>query len=76
VADGVKNQAYMYNLAHSYAGERLTLDDEAVGEYEQTIVSELQKIRVFYNYQPSSEIASNAAQKSTIAQLYSLLFSK
>jgi predicted AlkP superfamily pyrophosphatase or phosphodiesterase len=76
VANGENNQAYIYDLAHSFAGERTNIDEEAVSENKRAIVSEIQKIQAFYNYQPPSEIPTNVAQRSTIAQLYSLLFSK
>jgi hypothetical protein len=76
VADAVRNQAYIYDLSHSYAGERVTIDDEVASECQQAIASEIKKIQVFYNYQPPSQIVSDSSQPGKIAQLYSLLFAK
>jgi len=76
VADALKNQAYIYDLAHGYGGQRISINDELVSEYEQTIASEIQKIQAFYNFQPPQQITPNATRSSRIAQLYSLLFSK
>lgn len=76
VADGVRNQAYIYDLTQGYSGERISIDDQTVSEYEQTIVSDIKQIQVFYRYQPPSQVASDTSQPSKIAQLYSLLFSR
>jgi hypothetical protein len=76
VADAVKNQAYIYDLARGYGGQRIGINDELVSEYEQTIAADIQKIQAFYNFQPPQQIASDASRPSRIAQLYSLLFSK
>jgi Sulfatase len=75
VADAVANQAFIYDLTHRYAGERLNIDDEVAIEYQQTIVSEIEKIRIFYDYQAPSQVSPDTNQPSKIAQLYSLLFS-
>ena len=76
VADGVRNQAYIYDLSPSYAGERVAIDDQLTAEYEQALTSELKNIQLFYGYQPPSQAVPDPAQPGKIAQLYSLLFSK
>ena len=76
VADAIKNEAYLYDLTRSYSGTRTSITDELVSEYEKTITRDVQKIQTFYNFQPAEQKATAPAASSTIAQLYSLLFSK
>jgi Sulfatase len=76
VADAIRNQAFIYDLSHSYAGERVTIDDEVASEYQKALTSEIKNVQLFYNYQTPSQVAPDTNQPSKIAQLYSLLFSK
>ena len=75
VADGTRNQAYLYDLTQGYGGKRINISDELADEYKNAITFELKRIQAFYNFQPAEKIAAGQSQPGTIAQLYSLLFS-
>jgi hypothetical protein len=76
VADGTKNEAYLYDLTRGYGGKRIPLTDELISEYEKAITQEIQKVQTFYKFQPPEKTTKTASTSNTIVQLYSLLFSE
>jgi hypothetical protein len=76
VADAAKNRAYVYDLTRGYGGRRVNVTDELTTECEKLIALDVQRIQTFYNFQPTQQTAVNRSPQNTIAQLYSLLFSR
>ena len=75
VADAGKNKAYVYDLTRGYGGRRVNVTDELTSECEKLIALDVQRIQAFYRFQPQQPSTETRPQSSTIAQLYSLLFS-
>jgi arylsulfatase A-like enzyme len=75
VADAGKNKAYVYDLTRGYGGRRVNVSDDLTSECEKLIALDLHRIQAFYKFQPQQQLTATRPQSSTIAQLYSLLFS-
>ena len=75
VADAGRNKAYLYDLTQGYGGKRISISEELAAEYKNEITLELKQIQAFYNFHPAQQMANAQSRKSSIAQLYSLLFS-
>jgi hypothetical protein len=75
VADAGNNKAYLYDLTRGYGGRRVNVSDELAAECEKLIALDVQRIQAFYKFQPQQQTTESRPQSSTLAQLYSLLFS-
>lgn len=76
IADAGRNKEYVYDLTRGYGGKRVNVTDDTTNEYEALISRDIQRIDVFYHFHPAEQLATTQKQSSTIAQLYSLLFSR
>lgn len=75
VADAGKNKVYIYDLTRGYGGRRVNVTNELTSECEKLIALDVQRIQAFYKFQPQQQSSETRPQSSTLAQLYSLLFS-